>query len=214
MAEGVTEARKEGTDVLIGGCDSNLNAWDKLFSDGTMDMLPIFDFLSIHYQGTESPVLYPEWNNRKDHKGRMLIWDTESWVGNTDDRIGLVVAANRSAGYDRSMGIYGGYMYSGDSHNTISNMEVRTPNGTEMRTSIHSSWSPAAAMGAVQALIGERDFKELLFKNGLPWIMLFDGYDGNPDDGTIVITGKFGRNFRDREYPLSQRKEPTGDTRQ
>lgn len=195
MAEGVMEARKEGADVLIGGCDSNSNAWDKLFSDGTMDMLPVFDFLSIHYQGMESPVLYPEWNNRKDHKGRVLIWDTESWVGNTDDRIGLVVAANRSAGYDRSMGIYGGYMYSGDPHNTIPNMEVRTPNGIERRPSIHNSWSPAAAMGAVQALIGERDFKELLFKNGLPWVMLFDGYAGNPDDGTAVITGDLGEAF-------------------
>lgn len=195
MAEGVMEARKQGVDVLIGGCDSNSNAWDKLFSDGTMDMLPIFDFLSIHYQGMESPVLYPEWNNRKDHKGRVLIWDTESWVGNTDDRIGLVVAANRSAGYDRSMGIYGGYMYSGDPHNTVPDMEIRTANGVERIPSIHSSWSPAAAMGAVQALIGERDFRELLFKNGLPWIMLFDGYEGNEDDGTVVITGDLGEAF-------------------
>lgn len=195
MAEGVMEARNEGIDVLIGGCDSNSNAWDKLFSDGTMDMLPVFDFLSIHYQGMESPVLYPEWNNRKDHKGRVLIWDTESWVGNTDDRIGLVVAANRSAGYDRSMGIYGGYMYSGDPHNTVPNMEVRTANGVEIIPSVHSSWSPAAAMGAVQALIGERDFKELLFQNGLPWVMVFDGYGGNADDGTIVITGDLGEAF-------------------
>ena len=195
MAEGVMAARKEGVDVLIGGCDSNSNAWDKLFGDGTMDMLPIFDFLSIHYQGMDSPVLYPEWNNRKEHKGRVLIWDTESWVGNTDDRIGLVVAANRSAGYDRSMGIYGGYMYSGDPHNTVPNMAVRTANGVEMMPSIHSSWSPAAAMGAVQALIGERDFKELLFKNGLPWIMVFDGNEGKADDGTIVITGDLGEAF-------------------
>lgn len=195
MAEGVMEARKEGVDVLIGGCDSNSNAWDKLFGDGTMDMLPVFDFLSIHYQGMESPVLYPQWNNRKEHKGRVLIWDTESWVGNTDDRIGLVVAANRSAGYDRSMGIYGGYMYSGDPHNTVPNMEIRTANGVERISSIHSSWSPAAAMGAVQALIGERDFKELLFKNGLPWVMVFNGYEGKPDDGTIVITGDLGEAF-------------------
>lgn len=195
MAEGVMEARKEGADVLVGGCDSSSNAWDKLFGDGTMDMLPLFDFLSIHYQGMESPVLYPEWNNRKDHKGRVLIWDTESWVGNTDDRIGLVVAANRSAGYDRSMGIYGGYMYSGDPHNTVPNMEIKTPNGAEVIPTIHSAWSPAAAMGAVQALIGERDFKELLFKNGLPWVLVFDGYQTNPDDGTILITGDLGEAF-------------------
>lgn len=195
MAEGVLEARTEGVDVLVGGCDSNSNAWDKLFSDGTMEFLPIFDFLSIHYQGMESPVLYPEWNNRKYNKGRVQIWDTESWVGNTDDRIGLVVAANRSAGYDRSMGIYGGYMYSGDPHSTTPNIEIYTENGIEIIPSVHSSWSSASAMGAVQSLIGERDFKELLFKNGLPWIMVFDGYDNNPDNGTILITGDLGEAF-------------------
>ncbi|MCS2957781.1 hypothetical protein NXX53_12830 [Bacteroides salyersiae] len=50
-------------------------------------------------------------------------------------------------------------------------------------------------MGAVQALIGEREFKELLFKKGLPWIMVFDGYDNNPDDGTVVVTGDLGEAF-------------------
>ena len=195
MAEGVMAAREEGADVLVGGCDSSTNAWDKLFGDGTMDMLPIFDFLSIHYQGMESPVLYPQWNNRKDHKGRVLIWDTESWVGNTDDRIGLVVAANRSAGYDRSMGIYGGYMYSGDPHRAVQDITINTANGTERIPKIHNTWSPAAAMGAVQKLIGERDFRELLFPNGLPWIMVFDGYDNNKDDGTVLITGDLGEAF-------------------
>ena len=179
MASGVLDARKEGADVLIGGCDSHSNAWDKLFSDGTMDFLPIFDFLSIHYEGMESPCLYPEWNNRRDHKGRVLIWDTESWVGNTDDRIATVVATNRSAGYDRSMGIYGGYMISG-------------PDGSDV---IPPVWSPAAAMGTVQHMLGERDFKELLFKNGLPWIMLFDGYNANPDDGTVFFCGDIGEVF-------------------
>lgn len=195
MAQGVMDARKEGVDVLVGGCDSNSNAWDKLFSDGTMDMLSIFDFLSIHYQGMDSPVLYPQWNNRKDHKGRVLIWDTESWVGNTDDRIGLVVATNRSAGYDRSMGIYGGYMYSRGHFRENDFQQVRTQHGVEEVPSLHHSWSPAAAMGAVQGLIGERDFKELLFKNGLPWIMVFDGYNNNADDGTVLITGDLGEAF-------------------
>lgn len=195
MTEGVMDARKEGVDVLVGGCDSNSNAWDKLFSDGTMDMLPIFDFLSIHYQGMDSPVLYPQWNNRKDHKGRVLIWDTESWVGNTDDRIGLVVATNRSAGYDRSMGIYGGYMYSRGHFHENDQQQIRTEHGIEEIPSLHDAWSPAAAMGAVQGLIGERDFRELLFPNGLPWIMVFDGYDQNPDDGTVLITGDLGEAF-------------------
>lgn len=194
MAEAVLEAREEGADVLVGGGDSNSNALDKFFGDGTMDMLPVFDFLSIHYQGMESPVLYPEWNNRKYHKGRVLIWDTESWVGNTDDRIGLVVAANRSAGYDRSMGIYGGYMYSGKTAQSAYS-DINTKNGIQRIPSVFSSWSPTAAMGATQSLIGEREFRELLFQNGLPWVMVFDGYDNNNDDGTVVIAGDLGEAF-------------------
>lgn len=195
MAEAVLESRKENRDVLVGGGDSNSNAMDKFFSDGTQKMLPIFDFLSIHYQGMESPVLYPEWNSRKDYKGKVKIWDTESWVGNTDDRIGLVVAANRSAGYDRSMGVYGGYMYSGDPHRSVQNLTIRTKYGPETIPKLHNTWSTAAAMGATQSLIGEREFNRLLFNNGLPWIMVFDGYHNNKEDGSIVIAGDLGDAF-------------------
>ena len=195
MANGVLEARKEGADVLIGGCDSNSNAWDKLFSDGSLKFLPIFDFLSIHYQGMESPCLYPQWNNRKDYKGRVLIWDTESWVGNTDDRITTVVATNRSAGYDRSMGIYGGYLISRPHTGEGVKQRIRTDEGSKDIDAVPCVWSQAAAMGAVQHLIGERDFKELLFRNGLPWVMCFDGYEHNPDDGTIVVIGDIGEAF-------------------
>ncbi|WP_343667941.1 hypothetical protein [Chitinophaga sp.] len=195
MAEAVLDARKENRDVLVGGGDSNSNALDKFFSDGTMKMLPIFDFLSIHYQGLESPVLYPEWNNRKDYKGKVKIWDTESWVGNTDDRIGLVIAAGRSAGYDRTMGVYGGYMYSGDPNRSVQTMSIRTKNGTETVPKLHNTWSTAAAMGAVQSLIGERDFNQLLFQNGLPWVMVFDGYNNNKEDGTLLIAGDLGDAF-------------------
>ena len=195
MANGVLEARKEGVDVLIGGCDSNSNAWDKLFADGKMEFLPIFDFLSIHYQGMESPCLYPQWNNRKEHKGRVLIWDTESWVGNTDDRIATVVATNRSAGYDRSMGIYGGYMISRPHTGEGARQMIRTSEGNKEIEAVPSVWSPAAALGAMQHLIGERDFKELLFKNGLPWVMCFDGYNNNVDDGTIMVCGDIGEAF-------------------
>lgn len=51
MADGVLEAReKAGVKVLIGGTSSSANARDKLFSDGSDQFLPIFDFVSIHYQ--------------------------------------------------------------------------------------------------------------------------------------------------------------------
>ncbi|MDR3062183.1 MAG: hypothetical protein LBU57_08740 [Dysgonamonadaceae bacterium] len=195
MAEAVTEAKAENIDVLVGGGDSNSNAFDKFFADGSDDILPIFDFISIHYQGMDAPVLYPEWNNRTYNKGRVKVWDTESWVGNTDDRIGLVVAANRSAGYDRSMGIYGGYMYSGNPSRSVRTMKVRTEKGEETMPKLHNTWSATAAMGAVQNLIGERDFNRLLFKNGLPWVMIFDGYENKKEDGTIVIAGDLGDAF-------------------
>ena len=195
MANGVLDARKKGADVLIGGCDSHSNAMDKLFGDGSKEFLPIFDFLSIHYEGMESPCLYPEWNNRKDHKGRVLIWDTESWVGNTDDRIATVVATNRSAGYDRSMGIYGGYMVSRPHNGDEEKQRIRTTDGTKEIDAVSNVWPTAAAMGTVQNMIGERDFNELLFKNGLPWIMLFDGYKGNPDDASVVVCGDIGEAF-------------------
>ena len=223
MANGVLEARKAGADVLIGGCDSHSNAWDKLFSDGTLDFLPIFDFLSIHYEGMESPCLYPEWNNRKDHKGRVLIWDTESWVGNTDDRIATVVATNRSAGYDRSMGIYGGYMISRPHTGEEVKQRIRTDDGWKITDAIPAVWSPAAAMGAVQHMVGERDFHELLFKNGLPWVMLFRGSQNNADDGTVVVCGDIGEAFgaasilfrgvrgsNEPMHPLSAHKMLTG----
>ncbi len=195
MADGVMDARKTGADVLIGGCDSHSNAMDKLFPDGNMEFLPIFDFLSIHYEGMESPCLYPEWNNRTDHKGRVLIWDTESWVGNTDDRIATVVATNRSASYDRSMGIYGGYMISRPHTGESSRQRIHTPEGFREIEAVPSVWSPAAALGAVQKMLGEREFSQLLFKKGLPWIMLFHGENGKADDGTVVVCGDLGEAF-------------------
>lgn len=190
MADGVLAARKEGADVLVGGTSSSSNAWDKLFADGKMTFLPIFDFCSIHYQGMESPALYPQWIQRQSAYGRVKIWDTESWVGNTDDRIGLVIATNRSAGYDRCMGIYGGYMITDQDEQTI-----RTANGKQEIPRIPMIWSQSAAMGAVQHFLGERNFKELLFKKGLPWIMIFSGLHHNEDDGTVVVSGDIGEAF-------------------
>ncbi|MCX7014174.1 MAG: hypothetical protein NTW86_16760 [Candidatus Sumerlaeota bacterium] len=63
----------------------------------------------------------------------------------------------------------------------------------EAKTFIPQAWAPAAAVGAMQNLLGQRKFKEILFKNGLPWVFVFDGLlrDGapNPDDGTVVVVG-------------------------
>ncbi|MDR1304861.1 MAG: hypothetical protein LBK76_06515, partial [Verrucomicrobiales bacterium] len=183
MALGVEDARKDGADVLITGCDSSTNSNDKLFGDGKDDFLKWYDACTIHYQGLTSPVLFRKWHDRQGPNGRVKVWDTESWVANTDDRVASIVASNRAAGYDRSMGIFHGNI------STRVRARVTLPDGTQKQTQTIHAWSTAAAIGATQHFIGERNFRELLFKNGLPWVMVFDGDQGTADDGTVVIVG-------------------------
>ncbi|HYW79420.1 MAG TPA: hypothetical protein VE890_07560, partial [Thermoguttaceae bacterium] len=190
MGDAVFQARKEaGVDVLVGGCDSSTNTLDKLFPDGSDEFLPYLDFCSIHYQGLHAPVLYPQWNNRTHYKGRVLIWDTESWTANTDDRFLGVVACNRAAGYDRSLGSLSRIAVATLSHHRTGMELIHTPDGDEEIPRAVDSRPLAASYGAVQHFIGERDFKEILFRNGLPWVFVFDGLDGRADDGTVVVVG-------------------------
>ena len=194
MYAGVAQARKnDGVGVLVGGTDSSSNALDKMFPDGTNKMLPMFDFLSIHYQGLTPMSTVKDWVNRKGYGGRVRIWDTESWVANTDDRVAAVVAGDRAAGYDRAMGVFGGNVASG--YNYWETRQVYGADGKKKSINVVDTWSPAAAIGASQHFIGERPFSHLLFQNGLPWVMLFDGLNGNADDGTVVVVGDLGEEF-------------------
>ncbi len=63
------------------------------------------------------------------------------------------------------------------------------PDGSKKKVDVFFPWSPAAAVGAAQHFIGEREFKNLLFQNGLPWVMVFDGGSDNREDGTVVVAG-------------------------
>ena len=195
MAAGVMEARKDdGADVLVGGCDSTSNAIDKLFNDGGDEFLPMFDFCSIHYQGLDSFATFKPWVNRKGPKGRVKIWDTESWVANTDDRVAALIAANRAAGYDRAMGVFGGNIAEDQER------DIRTADGKTKRVRNVTAWSVAPAIGACQHFIGERDFDRILFQNGLPWVMLFHGLPDragqpNDEDGAVVVVGDLGEEF-------------------
>jgi len=191
MAQGVEEARKTGSQILLAGCDSSTNTLDKLFPDGKDTFLKWFDVCTIHYQGLTAPVLFKAWLNRKSPLGRVRVWDTESWVANTDDRVATVVAADRAAGYDRAMGVYAGNISTETAKNII------LPDGTKKQIDTFHAWSTAAAVGAAQHFIGERNFRELVFKNGLPWVMRFDGLKNNPDDGTVVIAGDLHEEFGD-----------------
>ncbi len=182
MAQAVLDARKEaGVQVLMGGACSSSNTRDKLFCDGTDTFLPMLDFVSIHYQPLAAdPALEPKWIHRQGEYGPVRVWDTESWVANSEDRIAAVIATMRAMGQSRTAGIYHGNVYESQKHR-IDGQEI----------AVVQAWAPAAGVAAVQKYIGQRSFRELLFKNGLPWIMVFDGTSG-PDDGTVVVVGDLG----------------------
>jgi hypothetical protein len=196
MAEAVVDARREaGVKVLIGGACSSANTRDKLFCDGTDTFLPWLDFVSIHYQPLAAdPALEPKWMNRQGEYGRVRVWDTESWVANSDDRVAAVIASMRAMGQDRAAGIYAG--------NVFSSQKPRI-NGQEY--AVAQVWAAGAAVAACQKFIGQRAFKEILFKNGLPWVFVFDGLPArvggqrvgpvSPDDGTVVIVGDLGASY-------------------
>ena len=199
MAEATEEARKDaGVEVLIGGCDSDSNTLDKLFSDGKDTFLKWLDFCSIHYQGMAPPSTIKAWVNRKHPNGRVRIWDTESWVANSDDRVAAVVAANLSSGHDRAVGVFHGNICAAGGRQGW--VDYTGDDGKKARARVTQAYPVAAAVGAVTHFIGERKFRELLFHDGLPWIMVFDGRSGpdgrpDPEDGTVVVVGDLGEEF-------------------
>lgn len=183
MAQGVEAARRKArVQVLIGGTCSSSNARDKLFADGADKFLKWLDFVSVHYQPLAADAAEePAWRNRKSSYGPVRVWDTESWIANSEDRFPAVIASMRAQGQSRTAGIYAGNVY--DSHNLMIDGKP---------VSIVQVWAPAAAVAATQKFIGQRAFRQLLFPNGLPWVFVFDGLpdSARPDeDGTLVVLG-------------------------
>lgn len=206
MADGVLAARADdNVKVLVGGCDSTGNALDKLFPDGSNTFLPIFDFVSMHYQGLDSYATFPLWRDRTGPLGRVRFWDTESWVANTDDRILPLLASWRAAGYDRVMGV--------DANAACENRHVtlydenglprRNPDGSIESVALAQPSSVAAAESAAASFLGDRPFRQILFRNGLPWVFVFDGLPDSagkpdPEDGVVVVAGDIGAGDRTR----------------
>lgn len=207
MAEGVEAARKQaGVEVLIGGTCSSSNARDKLFSDGSDHFLKWLDFVSIHYQALAAdPSLVPEWMNRKADYGPVRVWDTESWIANSEDRVAGVIASMRAQGQSRTAGIFDGNVYQ--------SKNIKLGDRTYP---IVQAWSPAASVAATQKFIGQRPFRKLLFQNGLPWVFVFDGLESktteriNSDDGTVVVVGDM-RTIYDPDRTLFRSVEATAD---
>ncbi len=187
MAQGVEEARKsKNVQVLIGGACSSMNTEDKLFSDGNDEpFLKWLDFTSIHYQPLcPQPVLIKKFAQRKSPQGPTQVWDTESWIANSEDRVAGVIASMRATGLSRCAGVFH------DSVRVVRDVDVRRDGGSDRIKNVQPL-PPAGAIAAVNKFIGQRPFQEILFKNGLPWVFVFSGVS-NPEDGTVVVLGDLG----------------------
>ncbi len=168
-----------------------MNTEDKLFCDGKDTFLKWLDFTSIHYQPLNAlPSLIPEWVNRKGPYGPVRVWDTETWIANSEGRVAPVIASMRAQGQSRTAGVLH------DVCNDLQNVDVQVGGGKTKRIDVVQVWAPAAGIASTQHFIGERKFRELLFQNGLPWVFVFDGLPAggrpNPDDGTLVVIGDLG----------------------
>ena len=131
------------------------------------------------------PAIVKAYRNRKSEYGPVQAWDTESWIANSEDRVAAVIASMRAQGQQRTAGVLH------DVCRTVDDVDVREANGKSHRITMVQSLPPAAAIAATQQFIGQRKFKEILFKNGLPWVFVFDGLNG-PDDGSVAIVGDLG----------------------
>ncbi|MGI6494548.1 MAG: hypothetical protein ACOX5G_00370 [Kiritimatiellia bacterium] len=208
MAQGIEDARAAwGVDVLIGGTCSTMNTEDKLFCDGTDDFLKWLDFTSIHYQPMAAwGPLVKKWAQRDNVRGPTRVWDTESWIANSEDRVAAAIASMRAQGQSRTAGVLHDASYN------VVGIRYQTDEGP-VSDRIVQTWAPALAVATTQLHIGQREFREVLFKDGLPWVFVFDGLDGDPDDGCAVVVGDLGGLYNRRRllyrtvFELGRREE-------
>ena len=183
MCEGAEEAMREnpGIKVLLGGCDSSNNTYDKFFSDGTDTFLKRLDFLSLHYQGL-GPTNPRMLRDRKHANGRTRFWDTESWVANSGDRVPGVIAGMLAAGHDRLVGIQAhGVVASGFD---VQRVDAEGKNLDRVRQ--YRAWPVAPALCAFQHFVGNRRFEAIEWQ-GLPWVYRFRGE--RAEDLTYIVCG-------------------------
>ncbi len=201
MCQGAEDAMAENPalQVLLGGCDSSANTFDKLFCGDdwatdpdeaikAMPFLKRLDFLSLHYQAL-SPSNPRFLRDRKHPRnGRTMFWDTESWCANSEDRIPGTLAAMLAAGHDRIVGI--------QSESVVCSsywVDAVLPDGKTERRKMFNAWSSAPALAALQRHVGNRKFKKLAWE-GLPWVFEFAGEESE-DDLTAVVCGDISPAF-------------------
>ena len=144
MAQAVEDARaKHNVQVLIGGGCSSMNTEDKLFCDGKDTFLQWLDFTSIHYQPLNAlSSLVPQWANRKSPLGPVQVWDTETWIANSEGRVAPVIASMRAQGQSRTAGVLH------DVCSDLQNVDMLLAGGKTKRIDVVQVWAPRRASPA------------------------------------------------------------------
>lgn len=201
MGEATRAAEQaSGNRVLVGGCDSSSNTFDKLFPDGSGEFTPYFDFCSIHYQGLTAPSLYRQWIRPPrprpgvDLEYRELDRQRRRHPRDGDRRepggglrpvdgvlLRLCVRQLRTPRAEPQG--------AGRSH------DRRPVRGRPSCRSTPSRWRRRWARRRSSSV--NREFDRLVYPEGLPYAFRFHGLDGNADDATVVIAGDLGSSFAD-----------------
>ncbi|MGI6346076.1 MAG: hypothetical protein ACOX2U_02930 [Limisphaerales bacterium] len=131
----------------------------------------------------------------------------------TEEQIAALWASRRASGYENTAATL--HL---SSILTPANPPTSPPTAAEQ--GVLQAWAPAAAVAAAQKWIGQRGFREILFKNGLPWVYVFDGLRphrngqpsgrANPEDGTVVIVGDLKELYRPDCTPFRSVKMNAG----
>lgn len=198
LCRGVADARREaGVDIYTGGTDSSADTLDKLFSDGKETYLPDLDFMSIHYQGMSPATTVKMFNSRTGPHGKVHVWDTESWEANSEERVAAFDAACYAMGEEHVVGTESDQVALSER-----NVQVIDQDGQTETRRVPHAWSVAPALAASERFMGNRTFRRILFKKGLPWVFVFNGLPNksgvpDPEDGTVVVVGDLGPIFGD-----------------
>jgi len=150
--------------------------------------------MSIHYQGMSPAAGIRKLVDRKHPNGRTLVWDTESWCANSDERVASIIPTMYATGHDAVVGIHSQHVVS-----PMAEIEARTPGGTERRR-VAQAISVGAAVGALQHFVGDRTFDRILFR-GLPLVYVFKR-PGLEEDGTLVLVGDLAPVFGQGVVPF------------
>lgn len=200
MSRAVIEARESaGVKTLVGASGRSALVGESLLLEGGTGFLSDLDFINTEdFSPAPELAQNPLLSGRKSPRGPVRFWNSGGARLRSEEEIAALWAVRRAGGFVRTgAGLHASSLLtpekSPETPLAASSDVEKTAGG------VAQVWAPAAAVAAAQKWIGGRSFREILFKNGLPWVFVFEGSqvyrDGvptgkiHPGDGTVVVVG-------------------------